>query len=88
MYKTISWNEICINKITKEELANLIGLNEVTFDYALPQQWLDDFVDRNNIPYETVRTTTFYVYDKSIFGYPVSGCTEINDIIKGELNGK
>jgi len=81
VYKTISWNEICINKITKEELANLIGLNEVTFDYALPQQWLDDFVDRNNIPYETVRSTTFYVYDEFIYGYPVSGCTEVENIL-------
>ena len=85
MYKTISWNEICINKITKEQLSNLIGLSwGHSFDYALPQQWLDDFVERNNIPYDTVRSTTFYVYEESIHGYPMSGCTEVNNIIKEE----
>jgi len=82
--KTISWDEICLKNISKEKLAVLTGIADKTFDYALPQKWLEDFSTRNNISYESVRSTTFYVYDENIFGYPVSGCTEINDIIKKE----
>lgn len=51
------------------------------FDYALPQDWLDDFTVEYNLDYGLVLNTTVWCYDGSIFGYPVTCCTEVQDAL-------
>ncbi len=88
--KTYTFKELEAMQISKAKLAELIGLSDVTFDYALPQQWVDNQVKKvsnSSIPdaliYSTLVSTTFWVYPKGIgFGVPISGCTEIAESIR------
>jgi len=75
------FNKYEIEKLncTKGRLAELLGLK--TFDYALPQQWLNDFSKYSRFNYNFILATTFWNYD-FIMGYPISACTEINEEIK------
>lgn len=82
-------NELEAMRINKRELAEKILLSKweaegrCAFDYALPQQWLDKFTTLAKIDYNLVLSTTFWVYQEgSIFGYPVSGCTEVADKLR------
>lgn len=81
--------ELEASGMTKRHLADKILLTKweaegrCAFDYALPQQWLDEFVEKTGLDYGLVLSTTFWVYSKdSVFGYPVSGCSEVNNKLK------
>lgn len=72
---------------TKEELAKQAIPEDVTFDYALPQHWLDAFVRWAGLrpEYHFVLSTTFMLYsDKRGFrhGMPWSACKEVDNLIK------
>ncbi|MDX1373052.1 MAG: hypothetical protein R3321_11310 [Nitrososphaeraceae archaeon] len=74
-------------KVTKAELAKRLELG--VFDMALPQPWLDKFVEDTGLDYGLVLSTTFWCYDKkSIFGFPVSGCSEVQKEIDRICNDK
>lgn len=66
---------------TKGTLAKLMGLQE-PFDYALPQTWLDNFVEKTGLDYHLVLGTTFWSYDKATNG-PISGVEEVQSKIAG-----
>jgi hypothetical protein len=87
--RTYSIEELEAMRITKRDLADKILLSKweeegrCAFDYALPQQWLDKFTDLAKIDYHLVLSTTFWVYQEgSVFGYPVSGCKEVNQKLR------
>lgn len=80
-YGTYRQKQLIDMRISKQELSERIGLKDVCFDYALPQNWLNEFTDTHNLDYNLVRSTTFYVYDDFIKGYPVSGCYEVQILI-------
>jgi hypothetical protein len=88
-YKAYSLEKLRSMNISKRDLVSIMGIESETFDYALPQQWLDNFVDnlceisffedmeRGEI-YSLVLSTTFWIYPKSLsFGGAISGCMEI-----------
>lgn len=88
-YKSYSFKHLVDMNINKRELISIMGIESETYDTALPQQWLDNFVDspfmkiefpdksREEI-YSLVLSTTFWIYPKSLsFGGAISGCTEI-----------
>ena len=82
-----------LNGKTKEELAKQTIPPDVTFDYALPQQWLDDFVRWAGLrpEYHFVLGTTFMLYsDKRGFRYgvPWSACKEVNSLIQLYQSGE
>ena len=87
--RTYSIEELDSMRITKRQLAEKTFLakwekeGRCAFDYSLPQQWLDDFVERSGLDYNLVLSTTFWVYPEgSTFGYPISGCHEVNSKLK------
>ena len=69
---------------TKERLSKLLKLK--TFDYALPQDWLNDFSEYSRFNYNFILHTTFWCYD-FIYGKPVSACTAINKEIEKYMKG-
>lgn len=52
------------------------GLDE-TFDAALPQGWLDQFVERTGLDYYVVLSTTVWSYGRTLLGEPVTCCCEV-----------
>lgn len=70
--------------ITKEQLAERMGLNNIPglkYDTALPEPWLEKFVNSDR-PYPLVVTTTFWVYPEGdALGRPISGCAELQEAI-------
>lgn len=83
-YRLFSFAELKRMHISKEELAEKMGLKEsgAEFDYAIPTAWLDIQVARLkpsiDNPRDLIQSTTFWVYDiDEAFGRPLSGCTEV-----------
>jgi hypothetical protein len=83
-YKLFSFAELKRMRISKEQLAEQMGLikSGAEFDYAIPTSWLDIQVARMNPSVDNARdliqSTTFWVYDiDEAFGRPLSGCTEV-----------
>ena len=71
-YLTFTRDELRMKK--KGDLAKMMGLEGVTYDTTLPQEWLDMQVKTSGINYNLFLSTTFWVYDEgSIYGRPVSG---------------
>lgn len=71
-YPTIPWAPI-----TKGELFS--DLDE-TFDYALPQSWLNYFVQKTGLDYDLVRSTTVWLYQNNYIG-PITVSAEVADAI-------
>ena len=82
-FKYNVWPKAMLDKMrcSKEDLAKWMGLNNISFDYALPQEWLNNFVEKHQLNYELVRTTTFYAYPDGLPNGPVSACKEIDDLL-------
>lgn len=79
---TDNWAEIVDMHASKGDL--FADLCE-TFDYALPQRWLNDMTDfceaeGNEVTYDMIRSTTVWVYGKTETG-PRSCCTEVANAI-------
>lgn len=77
------------NYLTKGDIAKKCIPEDVTFDYALPQEWLDSFMElvglTVNYSYNFVLATTFMLYsDERGFrqGIPWSACVEVDQKIK------
>ena len=75
-------------RITKEQLAEKMGLNNipgVQYDNALPVEWLENFLLMyvyKGMTHPIVTSTTFWVYlEGDIIGRPISGCTEVQELI-------
>lgn len=86
---TFKLEELEEKRWTKRELAEEILLvkweseGRCEFDYALPQNWLDKFSKLAKLDYHLVASTTFWVLESGCtFGYPVSGCYEVQSKIK------
>ena len=69
--------------LTKQELIErMITLDLFRkYDTALPQYWLDWFVDISGLEYHLVLSTTVWCYDNPNCPYPISGCTEVQRMI-------
>jgi hypothetical protein len=81
-YKTFSWQEIEEMKITKTELAKLIGI-DCSYDAALPHEWLTPFVEKHGLEYHQVIYSSFMVYTAGdYFGTVYSAC----DVIQKAMN--
>ena len=83
MFKTISLETLESMHVTKGELFKGV---KCTFDYALPQDWLDDFSTfckstGDIVTYDLIRSTTVWAYPKngkySLYGLPLIACTEV-----------
>ena len=67
-------------RMSKEELFD--GSN-FSFDYSMPQDWLNDFSDwckkyQPEISYDLIHSTTVWAYTgKHYYGFPVFECIEV-----------
>ena len=78
--KTFTWEELEKMNLQKDKLASTIGIN-CTFDTALPQTWLNNFVKISGLDYDKVRYSTFMTYPNpkdSSFGLIVSAWDKAN----------
>jgi hypothetical protein len=51
---------------------------EETFDCALPQAWLDAFVEKSKLDYHLVWSTTVWSYGQAtVWGEPVTCCADV-----------
>ncbi len=51
-----------------------------TWDGSLPQDWLNDFVDKSGLDYHLVLSTTAWAYPPGyMMGTPISFCVEVQD---------
>lgn len=74
----------------KEDLAKMAIPEDVTFDYALPHDWLMDFSNwaalrSTDYAYHFILGTTFMLYSDERgfrYGVPWSACDEINTLIE------
>lgn len=74
--QTFTWEEIEKMNINKVEFAKKVGI-ECTYDTALPQTWLNNFVRISGLDYHKVLFSTFATYPKNGFGMEiVSGWKE------------
>ncbi len=72
--------QLAENPMTRDEAAQRLGLK--VFDYALPQPWVNAFVQETGLDYWLVLSTTFWSYDRTkYFGEPVSICEEVQTAI-------
>ena len=74
-----TWDDLCKMNVTKEHIFK--GL-EFTFDYALPQTWLNMLVNQTGIDYNVVISTTVWGYPpKFLMGIPITACVEVQQAI-------
>lgn len=82
IYECFSRKKLEEMRVMKRDLPKLMGIDkweDTSFDYALPQQWLDKFVERSKLPYDLVLSTTFWIYQpKARWGVPISACQEVD----------
>lgn len=93
-YETISttnptypytWEKLQALNLPGDKLAEKIGLK--VYDTALPQDWLNSFTKAHNLDYDKVRYSTFYSYDGSLFGFPVSAWQSAQSAIDKDQRG-
>lgn len=79
-HNVFKWDQLFNLNKTKRDLFLSMNCNPpIAVDYALPQQWLNEFVKKTGLDYDQVRFSTFYAYpETSTFGLPISGCYEVN----------
>ncbi|GAH06296.1 unnamed protein product, partial [marine sediment metagenome] len=71
-----------------KELSDLMELDALygsgQWDFAIPQDWLNWFIDVTGLEYGLARSTIFWVYDQgsTCFGRPISGCKEVCEGLK------
>ena len=60
---------------SKQDLAT--ALVDIPFDFALPQDWLNDISDKSKLCYHDILATTVWGYPEgSCFGMPVPLCDD------------
>ena len=80
-FKCYSQSAIIDMHIDKGALIEKALIDKVTFDYALPQNTLDNFIDDSALDYSFVLATTVYVYDDTYTGM-FSACYEVQRLIE------
>ena len=73
-----TWEELLKLDITKSQIATKIGITG-SYDTALPQTWLDNFILLSGLDYNEVLYSTFMVYgEHQPFDMTVSGLDKVN----------
>jgi len=78
---------------SKKDLSDLMELDTLygsgQWDFAIPQSWLNCFIEVIGLDYQLVRSTTFWVYDpeNSCFDRPISGCKEVQEGLRFFFEG-
>jgi hypothetical protein len=91
MYPIPIWPKNELPNTSKSRIFEKIGC---TFDYALPEGWLEEFVKRHSLVLNSdlVLRTTVWAYPQEgpfhIFGVPVSCCLEVHNYIQEEFWNK
>ncbi len=80
--KKYTYSELNQMRVSKGELFS--GL-QGSFDYALPQDWLNRFADfcaKENpvITYDLIRSTTVWIYS-SLMGEAYTACIEVDSML-------
>lgn len=90
-YKTFPKSVLDNSDITKGELTKWMGIDKVTFDPAVPQGWLNEFVKQHDLNYGNFLSTIVYVYPTGLPSGIISGCTEYDNLLgnySGRYDGK
>jgi hypothetical protein len=76
--KTFTWEELSKRNSPKSKLAKEIGI-DCPFDTALPQVWLNNFIELSGLDYDKVLYSTFMTYPKDHnYGLIVTAWDEAN----------
>ena len=81
--------EIKEKNITKDSLAKLL-LPGITYDCALPQEWLDSISQKYEGKYDLLRSTIVWAYPphNSMFGEPTALCLETEALLRNFTSGE
>ena len=90
-YKTFPRTMLKSHGMSKGDLAKWMGIDKVTFDPAVPQGWLDEFVKQHDLDYGEFLSTIVYAYPTDLPSGIISGCTEFDNLLgnySGRYDGK
>ena len=90
-YKTFPLTMLKRAGLNKEQLAKWMGIEGVTFDPAVPQDWLNHFVDQYDLDYHEFLSTIVFAYPTGLPSGIISGCTEFDNLLgnySGRYDGK
>ena len=81
-----SFGQLNQMRVTKGELFAELKKQGIEFDYAIPEDWADDFYaycKKHNpiITYHLITSTTVWTYG-TIFGNPLSCCAEVTAMLE------
>lgn len=83
--KQYTWQGLCDMGKTKGELFEF--MQDESFDYALPQDWLNQTADGNDSVYHMIRATTVMHYPKTeCCGVFVTVCKEVQQLLDRQAN--
>src|SRR5581483_1099697 len=73
--------------VTKADAVKIIGIENETFDYALPQPWVDEVVKVTGHPYPAIIGQLVWLYDAAYRygGRPCALTLEANKLL-GDIN--
>jgi hypothetical protein len=80
-------------QITKGQLSKYLPMEKIrAFDYAMPQNWLDNFSEyMGKYYYNLILGSTFWVYSDEMPGFswgaPLSLCKEVQEKIEAYQKG-
>lgn len=88
IYPTKTLKQLQASRVTKGEMFEALKEQRVTFDYALPQTWLDEIAKfaksiSKTVTYDLIVSTTVWYYRQGgdAFGNALTGCAEVKTMI-------
>lgn len=84
--KQYTFAELNQMRVSKGELFAELKNQGIEFDYAIPEDWADDFYaycQKHNplVTYHLIVSTTVWMYG-NIFGDPLSCCKEVTELLE------
>jgi hypothetical protein len=81
--KTYNWETLERMDVSKGTLLKrILGEEPTGIDYALPQQWLNAFVDKTGLDYQKVLYSTFWSYKgNTISGNPITAWDKVKEAL-------
>jgi len=81
----VSWEELLEMNLWKSELPVKFGFDNVSYDTAIPIDWLYSFCEKYDVPRNKVTYSCFMIYDDNHrFGKIISVLDEIHRILELE----
>lgn len=79
MHTVYTWKELLNSNKSKGDLFRHLSEKGKIFDYALPQNWLDNMSKHPNLTYDMVLYSTVWIYPED---EPYSVCKDVCRVIE------